>query len=200
MRTMEAVIFFVRMLETCRRDWSDRGGVSNARDKHAEGTSPSVCAQALDDDADAIGCGTVPRASGSPAKATNAFDGDWDYEKIARGGIEIFSVSESEEKPGVRSFRATDHLVVFDGGAPLHFGWVRGEDESDIKAAWIARALAATFFGRLRRDYIVIAFVIVERFTDRIDRNVEFHGRHFRRPVICLERVDELADGYPATV
>ena len=84
-RTMEAVILFVRMLETCQRDWSDRGGVSNARDVRAEGTSPSICAQALDDDADAIGCGTVPRASRSPAKGTNAFDGDWDHEKIARG-------------------------------------------------------------------------------------------------------------------
>jgi len=87
------------------RDWSDGCGVSNARDERAEGTSPSVCAQALDDGADAIGCGTVPRASGSPVKGTNVIDGDWDREKSARSGIEIFSVSESKEKPEVRSFR-----------------------------------------------------------------------------------------------
>ena len=46
-----------------------------------------------------------------------------------------------------RAQEATDHLVVYDDGAPLHFGWVRGEDESDIQAAWIVRAHAATTFA-----------------------------------------------------
>ena len=65
-----------------------------------------------------------------------------------------------------------------DDAAPLDFGWVRGEDESDIQAAWIVRALAVFCRRRLPlkivegKDEIFSYGIELCDTIDRLDENV----------------------------